>query len=258
MASLRNVWESRRAGASVGYPRGLWLGGLACVLGCLFATHGFVRARPPVEPNWETTLPGVGAQVDLTGQAPLSASPVALARAETEKPAAAAALVGDATSNRPHVLVFGDSVVHGARHFLRAGHEAEVEFDSEIGRTSSTALPRLRKLARQRKLPRVVILHLGNNGWVYEEQVHEMMALLEAAQVERVVFVNARVAKRWQDRNNAVLANVVAQYPRAVLVDWLKASESHREWFGADGLHLTPNGATAFAALLSPYYAVSP
>ncbi len=256
MASLRDVWESRRSGAGAGYPRALWVGGLACVLGCMFATHGFVRARPPEEPNWETTLKGVGTQVDLIGHAPLAAVPSALAHVGSEKPAFAQ--VDEAAPQRPQVLIFGDSVVLGARAYLRAGHEAQVEVDSEIGRTSSTALPRLRKLARQRKLPPVVILHLGNNGWIYEEQVHEMMALLEAAQVARVVFVNARVAKRWQDRNNAVLATVVAQYPRAILVDWLKASESRREWFGGDGLHLTPAGATAFAALLSPYYAPLP
>jgi peptidoglycan/LPS O-acetylase OafA/YrhL len=256
MASLRGVWESRKRGMAAGYPRSLRVGGLVCALGCMFATHGFVRARPPQEPNWETTLPGPDPRVDLTGQAPLTASTKALARVEPAK-TTGTMIASDATSKRPHVLIFGDSVVLGARNFLRAGHESEVEFDSEIGRTSSTALPRLRKLARQHKLPSVVIIHLGNNGWVYEEQVHEMMALLEAEHVERAVFVNAHVAKRWQDRNNATLAAALAQHPRAVLVDWLKASEKHREWFGADGLHLTPAGATAFAELLSPYYAVS-
>jgi lysophospholipase L1-like esterase len=157
----------------------------------------------------------------------------------------------------PSVLIFGDSVVLGASRYLRRGHEAQVEFDSEIGRTTSTALPALRKLKRTHKLRRVVIVHVGNNGWVYEEQIHEIMALLEGEGVERVVFVNAHVPRRWQDRNNATLATALARYPRAILVDWAKASESHREWFGSDGLHLTHAGAEAFAALLSPYYALA-
>ncbi|MFT3927195.1 MAG: acyltransferase family protein [Myxococcales bacterium] len=251
MKALRAVWESR---ARVGYARAILVGGFVCALSCVFVTHGFVRARPPQEPNWETTLPAPGNQPTLTGSAPLATSSAAIARAEQQP--GAERVVSDGVAERPHVLIFGDSVVLGARNYLRQGHESEVEFDSEIGRTSSTGLPRLRKLARQKKLPRVVIIHLGNNGWVYEEQVHEMMTLLEG--VERVVFVNAHVNKRWQDRNNATLAAALAQHPRAVLVDWLKASEKHREWFGADGLHLTPIGAAAFAALLSPYYAIAP
>jgi peptidoglycan/LPS O-acetylase OafA/YrhL len=233
------------------------LGGAALsVVGCVFVTDGFVHATPPREPRWELTLPVATPQgAGLTGQVPL-ASDTALARASSGSGVSGTGglLPGSSQGSvGPQVLIFGDSVVLGAKNFLRLGHETEVEFDSEIGRTSSTALPRLRKLKRTNKLRPVVIIHLGNNGWVYEEQIHEMMTLL--ADAERVVFVNAHVPKRWQDRNNAAIASAIASYPKAVLLDWFKASEGHREWFGADGLHLTPVGAQAFAALLSPFYA---
>ena len=84
-----------------------------------------------------------------------------------------------------------------------------MEIDTDIGRTSSTAVPHLRKLKQAGKLRRVVIVHLGNNGWLFEAHVHEIIALL--AGVERVVFINAHVPRRWQEHNNATLAAVVAQ-----------------------------------------------
>lgn len=223
---------------------------LSVTLVCLGVTHGLVRAVPPQEPAWELTAqPGHGGELALTGQVPPSSLPGTLLAADART---GASVSEPAPARASRVMIFGDSVVLGAKNSLRAGYEDEVEIDSEIGRTSSTALPRLRKLKRTKKLRPVMIVHLGNNGWVYEEQVHEMMALFD--EVERVVFVTARVAKRWQDRNNAVLERALSQHPRAVLVDWCKASEGHREWLGADGLHLTPTGAKAFADLLSPYY----
>jgi hypothetical protein len=227
----------------------MWRPAALVSLGLVFVAQGFVRATPPVQPNWELQLPDPAASTaDLTGSTPLSRL-----AAHGDNASRPVLPNGDAPPpDAPKVLIFGDSVTLGAKNYLRHGHEEHVELDSEIGRTSSTALPRLRKLKRTHKLPPVVVLHLGNNGWVYEEQVHEMMSLL--AEVERVVVVNAHVPKPWQDRNNATIRSVLSQYPRVILIDWLKASEGHRDWFGGDGLHLTPRGADAFAQLILPHY----
>jgi hypothetical protein len=148
--------------------------------------------------------------------------------------------------------VVGDSVVLGAARYLRAGYEGVVELNAEIGRTSTTTVPGVRKLKQAGKLRPVTIVHLGNNGWLFPEHVHEIVSLLDG--VERVVFINAHVPKRWQDPNNATLAAALAKYPKVILVDWAKASEHHREYFGVDGLHLTHAGAQAFAALVTPHY----
>lgn len=226
-------------------PRPVLATAVLLTLGCMWVTRGFVQALPPAEPRWEHLAQPESTQLALTGQVPTALSRKAEehnTHAEHER----------AAGSPRRVLIFGDSVVLGAKHSLLDGHEDYIEVDSEIGRTSSTALPRLRKLKRQRKLRPVMIVHLGNNGWLYEEHVHEMMELF--AEVERVVFVTARVPKRWQDRNNAILARALEQHPRAVLVDFCKESEGHREWFGVDGLHLTHAGAKAFADLLAPYY----
>jgi hypothetical protein len=246
LSSVRNrIQEARRRGAP--WLRRAVMGGVLCslVLSCAYVTRAFVLAEPPAETSYALNLPKPSEpRAEIASSAPtLSAAP----NPQLTRSADAAA-----PAREPTVLVFGDSVVLGASRYLRAGHETEVEFDSEVGRTSSTALPHLRKLASTNKLRRVMILHLGNNGWLYEEQVHEIMALL--AHVERVIFINAHVPKRWGPRNNATLATALAQHPNAILIDWAKASEKHREWFGSDDLHLTHSGAEAFAALVMPYY----
>jgi hypothetical protein len=251
---LRALRARIRAAGTTRVSRPQLAAAAICVVSVSFVTRAFVAAEPPTEPSYELAPPvhAEGATRSVTGvrSLPTDAPP---ADATPKGPQQAhLATPGEA----PSVLVFGDSVVLGASRYLRAAHGGELQIDSEVGRTTSTALPRLRKLKRTHRLADVLIVHVGNNGWVYEEQIDEMMALFEG--VSRVVFVNARVPRRWQDRNNQALAAALARYPRAVLVDWAKASEGHREWFGSDGLHLTHAGAEAFAHLLSPYFLAAP
>ncbi len=77
-----------------------------------------------------------------------------------------------------------------------------------------------------------------------------MMTELQGA--SRVVFVNVHVDRAWQDPNNAVLAQGVARYPRAVIADWATLAAANPQWFGADGTHLAINGtgADALASLI--------
>jgi lysophospholipase L1-like esterase len=42
----------------------------------------------------------------------------------------------------------------------------------------------------------------------------------------------------------------VPDYPNAVIADWKSASKAHPEYFVSDGIHLTGEGARAFAALV--------
>ena len=80
-------------------------------------------------------------------------------------------------------------------------------------------------------------------------QFDEIMGILK--DTRRVVFVNARVPRQWQDPNNTVLADGVKRYPNAVLVDWSSASANHPEYFWDDGIHLRPEGATVYAGLIA-------
>ena len=86
-----------------------------------------------------------------------------------------------------------------------------------------------------------MIVHLGNNGTFTAHQLDEMMPDPRAG--SRVVFVNLKVPRDWQDPNNEVIAAGVRRYPNAVLVDWHSASTDRPELFWEDGMHLRPEGA---------------
>jgi peptidoglycan/LPS O-acetylase OafA/YrhL len=241
---VRRVPRLHRAALTVG------LCGLA--VGTAFVAQAFVLARPPVETSFDLGPAATGA---LLTAAPAAVAPQAVpveSKGASSDGKAARGPDGKALVKQPRVLVVGDSVVLGAARYLRAGHQGEVDLNAEIGRTSTTTVPGVRKLKHAGKLRPVTIVHLGNNGWLFEAHVHEIVALLEG--VERMVFINAHVPRRWQDHNNATLASALAEHPNAILIDWAKASEHHREFFGIDGLHLTHAGAQAFADLVTPHY----
>nr|MBA4116825.1 acetyltransferase [Rubrobacter sp.] len=93
------------------------------------------------------------------------------------------------------------------------------------------------------------VLHIGNNGAVTAEQFDELMQTLEGAR--KVVFVNVKVPRPWEQPNNDVLAEGVQRYPSAVLVDWYAASADRPEFFWEDGYHIRPEGQPIYADLIA-------
>ena len=85
-------------------------------------------------------------------------------------------------------------------------------------------------------------MQLGTNGTVNPDDFDRMMDVLKG--VKRVVIVNAKVPRPWEDQVNEVLADGVKKYKStAVLVDWHNIAADHPEFFWDDGIHLRPEGA---------------
>lgn len=160
-----------------------------------------------------------------------------------------------AAGKNAKVLAIGDSVMLGAARYLREPG-THVVVDAVVGRQASATLQLLEEARRAKSLPPVVLIHIGNNGTFRDQQFDKMMAAL--SDVQKVVFVNTKVPRRWQDPNNTVLTDGVRRHRRAQLVDWHDYSRPHPEWFRHDGYHLQPSGARAYASLLRPYYANAP
>src|SRR5262249_2559553 len=95
----------------------------------------------------------------------------------------------------------------------------------------------------------VVVVHMGNNGTFSAAQFDSMMQVL--ADVPRVVFVSVKVPRAWEGPNNAVIAEGVQRYANTVLVDWRATSVGRPDLFWDDGIHLSPEGAAAYAALIA-------
>jgi peptidoglycan/LPS O-acetylase OafA/YrhL len=151
------------------------------------------------------------------------------------------------------VTAIGDSAMLGAVDALQQKIPNLVTIDARRSRQAPEAIGILRHLRATGKLGDVVIVHIGNNGVFADEHFDEMMRVL--AGVRKVLIVNVTVPEghSWVT-NNEVLADGVRRYPnKAVLVNWYGASVGHPEYFW-DGIHLTPQGAWAYADLIAATY----
>jgi lysophospholipase L1-like esterase len=94
-----------------------------------------------------------------------------------------------------------------------------------------------------------VVVHLGTNGAVTNGGLDKLLAELGSGR--RVVLVNTRVDRPWEQLVNQRLSEAAASHPNVRLVDWYAASNGHPEYFVHDGVHLTVDGAHAYANLIA-------
>jgi hypothetical protein len=164
-------------------------------------------------------------------------SPESVKRTATAAPDRATVMVsGDG------VLALGDSVMLGAIDALRRSIPG-IAVDAEVSRQFDTGLSIVRRLAELDALPDTVVIHLGSNGHVSTASCDEIMSLLAGGEV---VVVNVRVPRAWESGNNRVLA-ACAERHGARLVDWHEGATG----LAADGVHIGPDGARQYAALVA-------
>ena len=157
------------------------------------------------------------------------------------------------SARAPTVSAVGDSVMLGAVDQLQREIPNLTTIDARGSRQAPEAIGVLRQLRASGQLGDVVIVHIGNNGIFTAGEFDEMMRVLKG--VHKVLVVNVTIPDGYSwVPNNKVLAAGVKRYPnKAVLVDWYDASAGHPEYFW-DGLHLTPQGARAYADLIATVY----
>ena len=154
------------------------------------------------------------------------------------------------SAGAPTVTAIGDSAMLGAVDALRQEFPNLAVIDARGSRQVPEAIAVLRQLRASGELGDVVVVHIGNNGIFADEQFDQMMRVLRGVGLVLVVNVTVPDSYSWAP-NNEVLAEGVQRYPnRAVLVDWHGTSAGHPEYFW-DGIHLTPQGAQAYADVIS-------
>lgn len=139
----------------------------------------------------------------------------------------------------------GDSIMLSASDEL-AAHAVDV--NAEVGRQFSTGVSVVKRLASNDRLPRVVIVHLGTNGYVQPEDCDE---LVRSAPHRRIFLVSIVVPRDWEDANNEVLNACAAAYERVHMIRWAVHSREQPGWYADDGYHLNADGQSAFAAFLA-------
>ena len=243
--ALGRLWN--RVGSRIAVP----MTTLVIALAVSLMVALFMAPRPSAQ---EGLAPDVAAAIGVDGplevliDEPDAAVPVAervpdAALPDDPNPEATPA---EPNPNGP-MSVLGDSVVLGARQAIRDSVPG-TRVDAEVARMPGAFIGRIKKLRARDKLADVVVLHPATNGVLPEAMMREMLDLL--SEYPRVVVVNAQMPRNWRKPNNSVLAEVVPDYPNAVLVDWFAESKGEPDWFASDGIHLNPKGARRFADMI--------
>lgn len=144
------------------------------------------------------------------------------------------------------VLLIGDSVPAGAiNQFQRIFPRGTI--DAAVGRQFYTGLDIYQSYMSQGYRYDYVIISLGNNGVVREEQLRQLLDTIGADL--KIYLVTARVPLALQDLNNQLFKDIAAQYDNVEVIDWLAESSGHNEYFWDDGTHLRPEGAEAYVLM---------
>lgn len=149
------------------------------------------------------------------------------------------------------VSVFGDSVLLGARDQIVVQlAPLEVSVDAHENLSLLGAIGVLQ--AARPTLGGIVVLDLGYNDGTdltaFRQRIDGAMAAL--ADVPRVIWLNQRVFAEGRAAMNAELAAATGRYPNLEVVDWNAAVATNPALVYSDGIHLTPAGQVAMAALV--------
>jgi lysophospholipase L1-like esterase len=222
--------------------------------------------RPATPRRWTAVVVAlagfavIGVTVDArAADAPtvvVAAADRAASTAATAPPADAAAADAPVVSVAPFlpsVVVVGDSLTVGIEPYFAAllpDRAGRVAVDARVGRPTSEGLT---VLSRQKVEPgAIVVLALGTNDGAdraaFARRIDEGMALATGAST--VIWFTI-----WRggpvEPLNAALAAAAARYPTMRIVDWAGAVAAHREWMARDGVHSSPTGYRARAAMLA-------
>jgi hypothetical protein len=143
-------------------------------------------------------------------------------------------------------LAIGDSTMLLAAYSLAS---AGFEVNAHGCRQYPEALALLRARRAAGKLPHMVVVALGADGVVTPDDVGVTLGLLCCH--SWLVLVTPRELGGGSGSDAAVVRQDAREHPhRIILLDWVKYSAGHGNWFQPDGLHLTTAGAAAFTQLL--------
>lgn len=143
-------------------------------------------------------------------------------------------------------IAIGDSVMLGAISQLRDRGIASV--DAKVSRQASTGAGLLR--GHGPDLPKHVVVHLGTNGTYTIDMCRDLVRA--AGNARTVYLVNIKVPRKWERANNTVLRSCDRAFrsDRVVLLDWHALASRNPDYLYADGVHLRPEGAHAFARMV--------
>lgn len=240
LARLRESGGSRRRRLATGYATALSLFAVCCAALVVAAAN----AREPKAPSY-LAVRSVHTGPDVpAGSGRDRPSGMQSRQPETHPEHLSAVRVSPS-----QISAVGDSVMLGAARELQRQLGRGVRIDAIEGLQVQRAISILQREHTSGTLGRVVIVAIGNNGPITPEQFDQIMHI--AGPDRKVIFVNDKVPRPWEEPNDQVISEGASRYRNASVVDWHSYSENRPALFWSDGIHLRPEGARAYARLLA-------
>src|SRR5918994_1553576 len=245
VAALRHapLLQRRRVRARLGFA------GAGAVAATALLGLGLAVAEPaPRPPGFPSKSANIA--ITTTTTTPRASTPASKsAGAAVPAPAPSAPNTTLTPIPNARVTAIGDSVMLGAQTSLRRFLGDRLQMDANVSRHFSEGLDVVRRLHDAGQLGDEVVIHLGTNGSIPEDQLDEMLRFLSG--VKRVILVNTRVDRPWEQPDNDAIAAAAPRYPNAVLLDWYSAASQHPEYLVQDGVHLSEAGQAYYSLVLS-------
>ena len=148
--------------------------------------------------------------------------------------------------SKPSVWLTGDSVILGIRYDL-SQHVPIGLVNARVGRQAEELITVLHH-DKSAMVGSPVILDLGNNNRLTREEVTAVFE--EIKDQPQIILVNTAVPRPWRDANDALIEEFAKKYSQTTVIDWRNISTGHPEYFGPDGVHLVPDGITAYVSAI--------
>jgi peptidoglycan/LPS O-acetylase OafA/YrhL len=147
----------------------------------------------------------------------------------------------------PRVLAIGDSVMLGCSSALRTELHGRVLVDAVVGRQVEQAVSRIEHYRHSKAgLPPAVVVQVGDNGPTWYQDLVRLRRVLRG--VQRVVLVNVRVDRSWENQVDLQLGSFARVWPQARIADWYGHSKDNEL---SDGVHPWPYACTTYAQVIA-------
>jgi peptidoglycan/LPS O-acetylase OafA/YrhL len=144
------------------------------------------------------------------------------------------------------VLAVGDSVMLAAKDALINGSGGRIYVDAAIGRQVEGGLMVLQAYKDRGTFSQLsaIVVHLGTNGAMSDDLFNQLATIVTG--VPRVVLLNVRVPKEWEQQSNAAINGGTTRFEFMRLADWYTESGAPG-MLANDGVHPSPEGARVYS-----------
>lgn len=146
------------------------------------------------------------------------------------------------------ITMIGDSVMLGTFKELKAIFPNSY-IDGKESRQAYDIAPLLNQLKADGTLADTVIIALGTNGYFQKATGDEIMEILGPNRTVFWVNVYGQYLE-WEKSTNAIINEMVNQYPNLYLIDWASQVKNNPDWLIEDGIHPDIEGRQAYANII--------